>query len=187
MHSHIKKTSLLVGITLTLLGRSLCSADEPSTGQNAFSFNGMNQDERQKTGIHKLAPEEQTALEQWMKLSVQIAQNDEALDEVPVQENPPEVVPSDEGAGGSLIVALDAAQTQQEKGMGRLFAITETREDGKFVVLENGVVYKVPTMLRRKSASWKKGDVLTVDATKKTGWFRLRNTRTNEHVLAQIE
>jgi hypothetical protein len=67
------------------------------------------------------------------------------------------------------------------------FVVSEIRENGRFIALENGALYKVPTALRKKVQSWNRGDILRVEPTMRSSWVRLTNVISNESVLAKVE
>ena len=67
------------------------------------------------------------------------------------------------------------------------FHIREIRENGRFIALENGALYKIPTALRKTVQGWNPGDILRIEPTARSNWVRLTNVISNESVLAKVE
>jgi len=83
------------------------------------------------------------------------------------------------------------AQNQNQQPVaaeqGANSSVQETIEEGKYLVVDNGLTYKIPTPLRKKTCNWKQGDLLRVEDTRKAGWIRITNLISGEFVLCKIE
>jgi hypothetical protein len=184
MHSELKRLSTIFGISISLLGSQLhCDEASPATMEQ-FSFANMDEEQQQTTGVYKLSDEEKKALEDWTKNWS--SQHNENKQNTPNQnENQSKDLLTREEAE-NLIIALEDGQETQ-KPANTTFSIKAIREDGKFIDLDNNTTYKVPSLLRRKTAKWSAGAIIEIQTTKKPQWVRLVNSTTHEHVLAKIE
>jgi hypothetical protein len=169
----------------------------------------MNSQDQATTGINKLTPLEKAALEQWVKQweeeeaknpTTPPSQDQAAKETISLAQeapSPSDATPNPQDAPQIPEVALSPgtcpaaapAPTPQAapKPVTANSAIQSVLNEGKYIIIENGTTYIVPTPLRKKCANWKQGDLLRIDETKKASWFRITNIMTNEWVLVKVE
>lgn len=55
------------------------------------------------------------------------------------------------------------------------FLITSNEKMGRFIILENGITYDIPSRSRKKTMGWKAGDKVTLVETVREPHFKLEN------------
>jgi outer membrane biosynthesis protein TonB len=107
------------------------------------------------------------------------------------QQQPQQTAQNNQQQPQQQTVQNDQQQPQQQQPVaGAATAnstVQDTLEEGKYLVVDNGLTYKIPTPLRKKTSNWKQGDLLRVEDTKKAGWIRITNLISGEFVLCKIE
>ncbi|HXF29329.1 MAG TPA: hypothetical protein VN457_05715 [Chlamydiales bacterium] len=159
----------------------------PELHYDNFTFKNMSEADAKTTGLNKLTTFERIALENWVS---QCGDETEKNEEMP---------PEPENSQNSMTAdaAIAQAESVPEKTLPQNTAtenfkshkvmVKEVLLNGRFVVVDNGTVYRVPGVLQKKTVSWKNGDVINIEPTPKPRWVRLVNPITNDHVLARIE
>lgn len=66
-------------------------------------------------------------------------------------------------------------------------SISEIRDGGKVLVMDNGMTFDVPTVLKKRCATWQVKDKIYIEKGRRTNWYKLINTTRNEKVRVRIQ
>lgn len=109
---------------------------------------------------------------------------------------PPEATPQEPAAPQKIAASEPSTSTQPTPAAPQAqtatpieqeATITENRDGGKFLTLDNGQTFEVPTVLKRKAANWQLGDKVVVEKGSGEHWYKLYNETRNEKMRARIK
>lgn len=66
-------------------------------------------------------------------------------------------------------------------------SISEIRDGGKILVMDNGMSFEVPTVLKKRCAEWQPKDKIFIEKGRRTNWYKIINTTRNEKVRVRIQ
>lgn len=130
-----------------------------STPCNSACVASMNEADQKACGIEKLTAEEKQALDAWLI-------NQEFAKQAPQ--------------------TIVKAQPQNNKIQHGEFAVQANDKMGRFITLENGIVYDIASRSRKKTMSWKVGDkVRLIEPVRPTN-YKLENVAQKQTIGAKI-
>ncbi|MCE5295046.1 MAG: hypothetical protein LLF94_10615 [Chlamydiales bacterium] len=125
-------------------------------GLDAVNVASMSTDEQKACGIEKLSLEERTALDSWLEKQM----------------------PAPKPA--------HIAQLHKSKIQHGQFSVTENTKLGRFITLDNGVIYDIPSRSRKKTMGWKVGDKVSLVEPIYPTNYKLENVAQKQTIGAKI-
>ena len=118
----------------------------------------MSADEQKACGIEKLSPEERTALGSW------------------IEKQTPAPKP----------VSLPAPKLHKSKIQHGQYTVTENTKLGRFITLDNGIIYDIPSRSRKKTMGWKVGDKVSLVEPIYPTNYKLENVAQKQTIGAKV-
>jgi len=97
--------------------------------------------------------------------------------------------PNDPTQPPRTIAAADTSSesvTSTDHSSSMSATITENKESGTWVTLDNGMTFEIPIVLRKKSINWKVGDKILLEKGKRDNWYKITNSTRKESIRARL-
>ncbi len=130
-----------------------------SINADTISIATMNQEEQKECGIDKLSTEEKLSLDMWL-----------------ITKLPP----------AAPVTPASQPKIHKHKILHGDFAVTNTVQLGRFITLDNGVTYDIPSRSRKKTMAWKVGDKVRLVEPVIPVNYKLENIAKKQTIGAKI-